>query len=264
MPTIYVNSRHRQELESLIRQLPAILTGRVEDTYGVAHGFKMRIALTFFMIVKEEFIVKSRGGTDEAGISWPPLSPEYLAYTRPMGTRGGGSRQPPTAGGFTPGCAGNDGFMTAADLAQWRKDYAASLAWLSASEDIRLAKQHAAAIAWNKAKKRGVRTKLQVFGHRDVEILRDRGILFNSISPGIFNEDRGPDANYIPPQDQKLEAGLAGLLIVGSNVPYLYYHQVNPGRRPIWPQNGDLPPAWMDEIIEVAVSGLVRIGELFR
>ncbi len=262
MPTIYVSAERRPELESIVRSLPALLAGKTDDPYGIARGFKLRVAFAFFMVLKEAFIVKSRGGTDEAGIKWPPLSPEYLAYTRPMGRGGSGSRQPPNAGGSAPGRAGNDGFMTPLDLAIWRRDYAQALAWLSASEDPGLAKGHAAAIAWNKAKQRGVKTKLQVFGQRQVEILRDRGILFNSLSPGVLNEN-GVDASYAPPENQ-IVTDQPGMLIVGTNVPYAYYHQVNPGRRPIWPKDGTLPSAWMDEIIEVAVSGLLKMGELFK
>ena len=263
MPTIYVNAERRPELEALIRSLPALLAGKTDDPYGIARGFRLRVAFAFFMVVKEEFIVKSRGGTDAAGIQWPPLSPEYLAYTRPMGRGGSGSRQPPTAGGVAPGRAGSDGFMTALDLALWRRDFAQALAWLSASEDVKSAKGHAAAIAWNKAKARGVKTKLQVFGQRDVEILRDRGILFNSISPGVLTED-GASAAYAPPSGDQLVTDQPGMLIVGTNVPYAYYHQVNPGKRPLWPKDGNLPAEWMDEIIDVAVSGLIRIGELFK
>lgn len=262
MPTIFVNARRRPELEAIVKSLPALLAGKVDDPYGIARGFKLRVAFAFFMVVKEEFIVKSRGGTDAAGIQWPALSAEYLAYTRPMGRNGSGSRSPPHAGGLAPGRVGNDGFMSALDLTLWRRDYAQALAWLSASEDVKVAKGHAAAIAWNKAKTRGVKTKLQVFGKRDVEILRDRGILFNSLSPGIINE-AGPDASYSPAENQVVE-DQPGMLIVGTSVPYAYYHQVNPGRRPIWPNNGELPDVWMDDIIEVAVSGLLRIGELFK
>jgi hypothetical protein len=255
MPTLFVAASRRPELEAVLRQLPGILAGTEADVGGIARGFKMRVSFAFFSLVKEAFIVKSRGGTDAAGIKWPPLSREYLAYTRPMN-----GRQPPRAGGLAPG--GNDGFMTAAQLNQWRRDFAGAMKYLSVQIGEDAARGQAAAIAWSKAKSRGVRTKLEVFGEREVEILRDRGILFNSLSPGQINE-AGVDATYSPPEDQVAEDG-PGWLLVGTNVEYAYYHHVQPGIRPLWPKNGNLPAVWIDEIMEVAVSGLERIGELLQ
>ena len=264
MTTYFVAAERREEIEQLIRALPEILAGRVADQHGIARGFKLRCAFMFFSIIKEAFIVKSRGGTDEAGIKWPPLSPEYLAYTRPMGKNGQGSRSPPRAGGMAPGKPGNDGFMNAAEMKAWKIDFRRSMAYLSLQLPLAEAKARAASIAWARAKRRGVKTKIDVFGHRDVEILRDRGILFNSLSPGILNEAKGGDAAYSPASpDQVVKAELPGVLFVGTSVEYASYHQVDPGKRPFWPKDGVLPQVWQDDILEVAISGLVRIGDLF-
>lgn len=260
MPTFFYSSDKRPEIEKLIRDLPGILSGKVEDQFGICRGFKVRVAFAFFSIIKEQFIIKSRGGTDEAGIKWPRLSREYLAYQRPMGQNGQGSRKPPHAGKLAPG--GKDGFMTAAQLKRWRAVYSSTLARLALQvEDLGEAKGRAAAIAWVDAKARGVKTKLDVFGSREVEILRDRGILFNSLSPGIINE-RKTDADYQPATPEQIFRDLPGALLIGTNVEYATYHQE--GARPIWPKDGNLPQAWISEIFEVGVSGLVRIGELFK
>lgn len=261
MRTVHVAAR-RDDVATIVRMLPAILSGRVADEHGIASGFKMRLAFAFFSVVKEEFIVKSRGGTDAAGISWPKLSQAYLAYGRgPKSTR--------TAGGLAPG--GNDGFMTAAQLKQWRRDYSSwlgdfnqSYARLSLQVDQRLAKSRAAAYAWAKAKEAGVKTKLDVFGNREVEILRDRGIMFNSLSPGVLSQD-GVAASYSASPGQIVDADGAGVLIVGSNVEYTKYHQGTsdkPGRRPIWPVDGELPAEWWEDMLDAAVTGLLEIGEV--
>lgn len=254
MTTIFVQSE-REEVRDLLLALPAILSGRVDDVGGIAHGFKMRLAAQFFSVVKEEFIVKSRGGTDAAGISWPPLSERYLAYGRgPASTRRAGRNAP----------GGRDGFMTASQLRQWNGIFAGVYAHLATQVSESEAQGRAAAIAWQRMKARGVKTKLEVFGSRDVEILRDRGILFNAISPGQLG-DAGVDANYTPPSDQFVDAGSAGILIVGVNVEYAKYHQgdaSNPGRRPMWPVDGVLPEVWWDDILDAAVQGLLRIGEV--
>lgn len=257
MPTIYVAAERREELEGFLDRLPGILAGTEADHMGIAHGFRMRVATAFFSLIKEAFIVKSRGGTDAAGISWPALSEKYLAYQRPHV-----GRSPPKAGGKSPG--GKDGFMSDAELKAWRRDYARFLAHLAAQVDdvfsMANAKSFAAAMAWKRAKERGVRTKLAVFGKRTVEILRDRGILFNSLSPGVIVED-GVDANYSPAEGQVVDES-PGLMYVGTNVSYAGYHQN--GKRKLWPDSGELPELWVEEIVDVAASGLKRIGELIE
>jgi len=252
MPIIYCKASKRAEIERLIRLLPAILAGRVPDRDGVAHGFRMRMAWMFFSLVKEAFIVKSRGGVDECGIRWPKLSAKYLAYQRPMGRGGRGSRNPPRAGGLAPG--GNDGFMSKADLARWRKTYATALGRLMLA-GVADAKSRAAAIAWAQAKRNGVKTKLGVFGDREVEILRDRGLLFNSLSPGVVT-DSGADAGYVPAVDQVADAD-ASSLTVGTAVSYARWHHY--GKRPFWPRDGRLPDSWWEDILEVAWSGIVEL-----
>lgn len=263
MPTFYVRASRRDEVEALIRSLPAVLAGRAPDPHGIGRGFRLRMAFAFFSVVKEEFIVKSRGGTDAAGIKWRPLSREYLAYQRPMGRNGSGSRQPPRAGGLAPG--GHDGFMSQKQLKAWRACYAHVLnALVLKGVPVDEAKGRAAATAWARAKKSGVRTKLDVFGSRDVEILRDRGILFNSLSPGVVL-DNGPAADYSPPtgdggQNQVVRDDGSSLL-VGTNVDYA---ERNHRIRPLWPPDGRLPQEWWDEILDAGVSGLLMIGVLFR
>lgn len=252
MSTIFAKTKQRDEIEQLIRALPAILSGRAPDQFGIAHGFKLRMAVMFFSNVKEAFIIKARGGTDVAGISWPPLTKKYLAYGR-------GPKSSRTAGGLSPG--GKDGFMSETQLKNWKKDFVRALAWLSGKIGAgQEAKSGAAAIAWVKAKARGVRTILDVFGNREVEILRDRGILFNSFSPGILSE-RGPDASYSPPEDQVLEEQ-PGSLTVGTSVEYAKHHQ--DGKRPFWPQDGSIPQEWVDDMVEVGISGLLEIGSILN
>lgn len=252
MVTIFVKPQQREEIKQLIRDLPAILSGRSPDQFGLAHGFKLRMAVMFFSNVKEAFIIKARGGTDVAGISWPKLTKKYLAYGR-------GPKSSRTAGGSSPG--GKDGFMSPAQLKAWQRDYAQALAWLSAKIGFgRVAKSQAAAIAWSKAKARGVRTILEVFGNRDVEILRDRGILFNSLSPGVLSEN-GPDAFYSPPEDQVVEEQPSSLT-VGTSVEYAKFHQ--DGKRPLWPQDGSIPQEWVDDMVEVGISGLLEIGSILN
>lgn len=243
----------RRELLAMLRALPAAVSGNGPDIGNVGHGFRMRLAVGFFGTIKQAFVTKARGGTDEAGDSWPPLSQRYLAYRRPVT-----GRKPPRAGKLAPG--GKDGFMNQKDLARWRKDFRQALAWLAVKEPLEVAKGKAAAIAWSRAKKAGVKTKLDVFGKRtNVEILRDRGLLLNSLSPGQMS---GESYSAQPGQVVREEPGA---LIVGSNLVVADYHHgprrkskgrgVGPQRR-LWPEPSRFPSLWWQDWLEVGRTGL--------
>lgn len=247
--------RSRRELRALLRALPAALAGKGPDEGNVGRGFRMRLAVAFFSTIKQAFVTKARGGVDEAGDSWPKLSQRYLAYKRPVT-----GRKPPRAGKLAPG--GKDGFMSQKDLDQWRKDYRQAIAWLAVKEPIADAKRHAAAIAWSKAKKAGVKTKLDVFGNRtNVEILRDRGLLGNSLSPGLIAGD-----SYSAPAGQVVREE-PGALIVGSNLVVADYHHgprrklkgrgAVPQRR-LWPEPTRFPSAWWSDWLAVGMEGMQR------
>lgn len=249
MPTHVIHTRlSRRELRGRLAALPQVLSGRAPDPLGIGRGFLLRLAVAFLSKIKLAFIVKARGGTDEAGISWPPLSKKYLAYGRgPKSTR--------TAGKLAPG--GKDGFMSKAQLQQWRRTFARNLAWLAADMPLAEAKARAASIAWAQAKRAGVRTKLDVFGNREVEILRDRGLLFNSLSPGVLVE-QGASAQYAPPENQIVDL-VPGAIAVGSNVEYFKYHLK---RRPVWPKPEQIPASWHEDMNAAAKSGLPVAIEL--
>ncbi len=110
----------------------------------------------------------------------------------------------------------------------------------------------AAAVAWKTLKSEGAKTRLAVFGGRTVEICRDSGIYFRSLTPGV--EDRPSGVAFqifdVPP----------GRVIVGTNVPYASrQHQM----RPLWREDGTLPAAWWDAIKASLARGLVRVMALY-
>lgn len=246
----------------ILGQVIGALCGRGDATLEWAvRGVKLRMAVAWFSKVKQAYVTKARGGTDEAGDSWPALSPHYLAYSRPMAKGGRGSRRPPRGGGLAPG--GQDGLLTQTQLRQWRFHYAQALAHYSVGDTpTQEAKSHAAAIAWTWVKRHaGAETKLQKFGRRSVEILRDRGVLFNSLSPGLANDyDAG-----VQSADQILETRRPGQLVVGTNVAYAAaHHYGRPGKLPqrrLWPAPSRIPATWWDAICGAGVRGLAKAIE---
>lgn len=76
----------------------------------------------------------------------------------------------------------------------------------------------------------------------DVEILRDTGLLFGSLSPGTFTKDT------------ILQAG-AGRVIVGTNQkPWHHRGTRRLPARPYWPPDGKLPADWWADILD-ALAG---------
>lgn len=259
MPRHVIYTRlSKAELFARLAEIPRILSGRTSDHLGIARGFKLRLAVAWFSKIKQAFIVKARGGTDEAGISWPALSKAYLAYGRgPFSTRRAGKSAPGKVRGGPRDGQQKDGFLSKAQMKRWRQVYSQNVAWMAGREPLGEARSHAAAIAWNVLKREGAKTKLDVFGNRSVEILRDRGLLFNSLSPGVLAES-GPDASYSPPADQVVE-DKPGSLAVGTNVEYAKYHQGDddkPGRRRLWPNADEVPASWQEDFNETAASGI--------
>lgn len=249
----------RHVLRGALSVLPAMFAGRAADPLGMVHGFKMRLAVAFFEKIKASFIVKAAGGTDECGDSWPPLSPAYLAYQRRFepGEKAALKKAAGLGKGnrFAPG--GQQGLLTASQLARWKQVYARNLKWLAPLHGEGKAKNIAAAIAWKDAKARGAKTMLEVYGHRKVDILRDTGVLFNSLSPGEIS-GTSADANYTPPPNQIVN-DRPGELIVGTNVRYARAHQLGKRvpQRKILPDPNAIPPSWLSYFGLQATSGFV-------
>ncbi len=152
----------------------------------IVQGVFLAIGFAALSDIHADFVRKARGDVGEDGNKWPRLSPKYLAYGRRFGP-GEQSRLKAAAGlgranSKAPG--GNSGLLTASQLKRWRQIYGTRLARFAASMPLAQAKAKAAAIAWATLKAEGAKTKLEVYGNRQVEVLRDTGILLNSLSMG--------------------------------------------------------------------------------
>lgn len=253
---VTVTTDRREDLDGFIRRLPAILAGRVSDEHGIAAGFRSRIGWAVFSLIAPNFNQLGRGQPGADGTTWKPLSPQYLAYQRPIT-----GRKPPRAGGKAPG--GNDGLLTDTQLKLWNRTFADALAWYIMREPDDEARGHAAAIAWIVVKKAGGKTKLAdpAFGGRqagvDYQMLVDTGQLRRSLQPGLLAEN-GPEATYQPADSEQLWDSQPTYIVVGSNVKHA---APNHKRRPLWPER--FPADWWRQILGVARSGLVRIADLY-
>ncbi|MFI4874762.1 MAG: hypothetical protein ACIALR_05475 [Blastopirellula sp. JB062] len=258
MPIIYTTSK-KADVEEVLRNLPAILAGTHPDPHGIAEGLRNRHAFAFFGLVSDACDEKGRGRTGSDGITWQPLSPAYLAYSRPLA-----GRKKPKAGKHAPG--GNDGLLTESQLKQWRKIFAFTLGKLAGKYPLSEAKRRAAVCAWQDLKKMGAKTKIADpgFGGRvvgqDYQIHVISGTFRHTLQPGVLTKRQDGGADYFRDDDDQIQESYAGTMIVGSNFEHASrLHKL----RPLWPE--EPPPAWMDELDNATRSGImmfVRLVEL--
>jgi hypothetical protein len=94
---------------------------------------------------------------------------------------------------------------------------------------------------------------------RQVDILRDTGLMLRSFSPGYF--DLTTVALNMPSVEFQVFSTLPGQVIVGTN-RHPWHHFGNPETnlpaRHLWPPDGNLPDVWWSDILEVGVQALMQ------
>src|SRR5262245_1258321 len=178
MPTLRLRLS-RERARAALLALPGVLAGRLPDPGGTVRQLAEAVGVEALSIIKQEFVVKARGGTDGAGIVWKPLSPAYVAYKR---------RHP----GLPPAAQRRPRhLLTAAQDRLWRGVFVGvwhSLQGKGLADDE--AKGLAAAKAWRVVTAAGGRTLLETYGGAPAEIGRDTGRLLASLSPELPGPDR--------------------------------------------------------------------------
>jgi hypothetical protein len=250
----------REDAKQLVTEFVRTLGGSGSAVAGYARGVFLAIGFAALSDIQADYVRKARGETGEDGVKWPRLSPKTLAYSRRFGP--GEKSQLKKAAGL--GRANNKrGLLTAAQNKRWKQIYGTRLARFAASMPMGAARAKAAQIAWETLKKEGAKTKLEVYGNRPHEVLRDTGNLLNSLSMGELSGE-GAGANYSPPPDQKFQP-LADGVIIGTNVPYAGTHQHGDAKRgiparPFLPADA-IPQVWRERWSGV---GILAIGSALR
>ena len=225
----------RSDIRRAITSLPTV----ARSGGPVANAMMTRCGMAALGRIKQAFVVKARGGTDEAGDSWPPLSPKTIAYSKTRQRGRGGRTKAEKKRASHPSQALND-----KQQARWWQVYRRQLAIYKGD------KGHAAAVAWLVLKKEGAQTLVDKYGNRQVEILRDTGLLLNSLSPGVANSA------------SIFRVG-RGEVIVGTNRKGAAAHHAGiPGRLPqrrLWPEPRKWPTSWWRDLQEQVKQGLLDI-----
>ena len=232
----------RAQVRKILRTLP----NPGSNDGGITKLILLRMGLALLGRIRKAFIDKARGGSDEAGERWPKLSPKTIAYKR---------RHP----GLPPQKArGQDRFrpswiLTKDQREDWWNIYRRGLARYHGD------KSHAAALAWFLIKARGATTILEQYGDRQVEILRDTGLLLNSLSPAL----EADNATHVPPVPYQVFKVQRRDVIVGTRRKgALRHHLGMPGRVPqrrLWPRPHRWPASWWTDMTEQAKQGIIEL-----
>lgn len=263
----------RYAAKQLAYRLVSMLTGRAPDSLGLARGVFSTIGYAALSDIKDDFVRKASGQQGEDGATWPKLSPKTIAARR-FGPKD--KKLPHIAGRLAAEKAAR-AEISATDRALRKKQKAAIKARLLLSLPADEAEKQASKLMVANLKRRGSlkvtrytkQTRVDVFSQRQVEILRDTGVLLNSLSPGEISGD-GRSVSYVPPHDDGGEDQVFRLfdsgVIVGTSVPYGLTHQEGDATRkiparPFLPTRG-VPRAWAERWAEAgcdAVQAAARI-----
>ncbi len=243
----------RAQIRRLVLSLPDASAGGRSEAGNLVKQMLIRLGMTLLGRIKRAFIVKAAGGTDESGLRWKPLSPSTIAYKR----RHPGLPPPARRASKRPSAA-----LTGEQRQEWWGHYRKYLAVYKGDEpkltDEADGKSHAAAMAWFLMKQKGVQTLLDKYGNVPVQILRDTGLLLNSLSPGVEDPATATAIPRIP--EQVFRVGRRDV-IVGTSRKGAKAHHTGQGRpkRPLWPEPRDWPASWWDELLEQAKLGVVDV-----
>lgn len=236
-----------QEIERLRRDLPGMLSGRKPDKYRLRHIFWGAFAKSLFDSISLAYAVKSAGGEDDLGNSWPDLSPRRKAYRRAV-------RSSDLKESYRRRLRDKStiGLLSKTEQKQWSLIFGRTYhRLLKKKVPNREAKERAAMLAWHVLKSKGAKTKLATLGERDLPIMIDKGRLQRSLLPGKFNPSHG----YVKKNKDQLFKVLKTVVHIGTNVEYAVHH--DEGRtsvpRPVWPN--DMEP-WVEQALEVAYEAV--------
>lgn len=235
----------RAKIRQAIAKAVAVATGAGGDGREAADQMKVRLGLTLLANIRKAFVVKAAGGTDEAGLSWKPLSPKTIAYSR----RHPGVPKSKDRAPFRPSW-----MLTEKQHERWWSLYRTGLA------RFRGDKGRAAKLAWAVMKGEGAKTLIGTYGNTAVQILRDTGLLLNSLTPGLSPEGDVPSS---PPtvENQVFTLGSSDV-IVGTNRKHAATHHEGKGHVPqrrLWAEPSQWPQTWWNDISDAGKTGMVDI-----
>lgn len=241
----------KAELRRQIYHLVAIMSGRASDENHIGKQFAMAIGYQFLADIHNAYDEKARGRIDDMGYQWAPLSPITLFRRRNQ------SGQPNEAAQrkLERLQKSRKGFLR--DREQEHLLYLTSIGY---NPDSRLSKKIARQVA--EAKYSSQESMLSAAAAGDVEILKDTGVLFGSLTPGVLQGFHYSKPTVPGGEDQIFDVN-PGEVILGTSVEYGHHHQHGTSRipaRPFLPVKAeDVPAIWWDRVMQVASDSFSSI-----
>lgn len=84
MTTVVYRGSKKQLLKEL-GKLPGVVSGRIPDRFGVGSSIRRRMGNALLKAIRDDYEVKSKGGTGRDGVTWTPLSKRTLELRRQKG-----------------------------------------------------------------------------------------------------------------------------------------------------------------------------------
>jgi hypothetical protein len=237
----------RAQVVRILNRLPGLIAGSPGAAGGFVRALQVRIGLAVLQRVKDAFVVKARGGTDEAGEKWKKLSPHTVAY----------GRRHPGIPKRRPFWTTHPSYLlTDKRRDRWWELYRRFKAKFGGNKSL------AAATAWTvlRTEQAGIQTIMGKYGNTPVEILRDSGVLLNSLSPGV-TADAAPMSP--PKKPQQVFRCLPGEVIIGTNRKGAdKHHKGQPPRFPqrrLWPDPSRWPQSWWNDAVGQLRQGVIAV-----
>lgn len=251
----------RESLLKVIHAVPAALAGKVSERADIARAVSARIGNTLLADVKLDFERKAQGMIGEDGNQWAPNTPRTV-IRKLLKNKKTLNQKNETGEAFRQRMEEYKKRVREATK-KLRSTYVTSSdPTIRRNQEALLRKAVATAVGYYPHEIReeeGDKFK-DVLPFSLTQILRDVGLLFNSLSAGVEEHPySGPDSQY------QVFKPVPGSIAVGTNLIYAATHQHgDPTRhipaRPFLPEDGKpLPKEWMLDIIDVLIQAVVEL-----
>jgi hypothetical protein len=231
----------KEDAQKAIEHTKKVIAGLEPDTYGLGLRFWSAVSHSLFTSIFDAFLVKSNHGTDDLGLSWKDLSPEYKAYGRPDARRGLPLYDNRAV--RTPSLRVRPTLNPSANRA-WGGRWFALYLYLQGEEG---GKEIAGGNTWDLFKAKGYPTLIGLMGNLKLPLLNRTGILQRSLFPAPLT-----GGLYIPLDKNQIFKPENGKLTIGTKRPHIGDIDKE---RPIWPKS--IKP-WLDKATAAGRDAIVE------
>jgi phage gpG-like protein len=233
----------------LVAMIPAIFSGKAQAHANASRIMAARIGNTMLSNIKGDFQKKARGELGEDGTRWAPNA--VITVKRKVERHLGNlKKKTPQSQAFQQRYARY--LQIVGDAMAANKHLLNGLPKAAKAEmKAQIKAQAAAAAGYFAHEYREEQGFPGTLPFSLTQILRDRGPLLNSLTPGILQQPyTGPDA------DQQIFIADPGMITIGSRLRYAATHQFGDHSRhiparPFLPAADAIPAVWWEDVYDI-------------